>query len=102
MLKSPTIIFLSILAVLALFFYSIYAENNKVNITGEYKSGLIRSRVNIKFDGIEVLDGYLDLNHNGTLNGQYKGKIVTSTCSGSETVNCIINYDGSQSLISFK
>lgn len=80
-----------------------------IHITGHIQSqntgllGLtIKNRININFNGYEVMTGYLDKQNSANLVGVFNNKEVSAKCSGAETIQCVISYDNNTNLITFK
>jgi len=95
------IIFFSVIGII----YAYYILTKPpIHITGQLKqTGLFLNKklVQLNFNGQEVITGYLDQSNNAQLNGEYLGKIAVASCSGADSIKCLITYDDKQTLISF-
>jgi hypothetical protein len=99
-----------VVAVLAglIFGFHLSQQNPSINITGQItpqNSGFLgletKHRVQINFNGIESLSGYLSPNNEANLIGSYKGEPANAQCAGAEKVTCKITYKNNITTVTF-
>jgi len=89
---------------LAILISSCQQPEPKIHITGSLKNeGFFgnKKHITIEFNGYKVIDGFLDKYNNADLIGQFENNTVKAQCSGADTINCLIQLKGKETIITF-